>query len=140
MFPAAERTESNVSQKVIAAGVVLGFLYMAGPLVMTVVISLLMASTLDPAVHLLARRGFPRGLAAMTTVLVVIGAIYLALNLLYGQAVNFADDLPKSLAALRGHVLRFREQANRFQRQTEEVISPREAEGPVLPAAQAERM
>jgi predicted PurR-regulated permease PerM len=140
MFPATERHDSTISQKVIAAGVILGFLYLAAPLVMTVVISLLLASTLDPAVHLLARRGFPRGLAAMTTVLLLLGAIYLSFYLFYAQAISFASELPKSMAALRTHVLKFREKANQFQRQTEDAISPREVEGPFLPVAQTERM
>ena len=133
MFVNEVRPQSTVAQRIIAPGVVLGFLYLAAPLVMTIVVSLLLASTLDPMVHLLARRGLPRGLAAMTAVLALIGLLYLSFFMFYAQAVNFAADLPKSLAALRTHVVHFRETANRFQKQTQDVLSPSETEGPELP-------
>ena len=133
MLSPAETPSSSISQRVIAAGIILGFLYMAGPLVMTIVVSVLLASTLDPAVRLMTSRGIPRGLAAMTMVLVLLGAGYLAFYLFYAQAVNFAADLPKAMATLRTHVLTFREKANAFERQTQAVISPRDTEGPDLP-------
>lgn len=138
MLTSVDRPHSTISQRVIAAGVILGFLYMAGSLVMTIVVSILLASTLDPAVHLMTRRGVPRGLAAMIMVLVMLGATYLCFFLFYAQAVNFAADLPKAVETLRTHVLKFRERANAFQRQTEAVISPRDTEGPDLPPDSAQ--
>lgn len=128
-----DRPRSTVSQRVIATGIILGFLYLAGPLVMTIVISILLASTLDPAVQLLVRRGLPRGLAAMTMVLVLLGGAYLGVLLLSQRAVDFATFLPKSLATLRGHVMNVRLKATEFQRQTQAVIAPSETEGPDLP-------
>lgn len=128
-----ERPRSTISSRVIAAGIIMGFLYMAGPLVMTIVVSILVASTLDPAVQLMTRRSVPRGLAAMTMVLLMLGAAYLFFYLFYAQAVNFVADFPKYSGTLRSHVLRVRERATQFRRQTESVISPREEEGPDLP-------
>jgi predicted PurR-regulated permease PerM len=133
MLLPADKPRSSISQRVIAAGIILGFLYLAGPLVMTIVVSILLASTLDPAVRLMTSRGIPRGLAAMTMVLVLLGVGYLGFYLFYAQAINFAADLPKALGALREHVLHFRQKATQFERQTEAVISPRETEGPDLP-------
>lgn len=135
MLSAVETSHSSISQKVIAAGIVLGFLYMAGPLVMTIVVSILIASTLDPAVHLMSRKGIPRGLAAMTMVLVMLGAMYLAFYMFYAQAVNFATELPKAMQHVRAQILRFRQRADAFQRQTQSVISPRDVEGPELPSS-----
>ncbi len=133
MSTVGDSPRSPMSQRVIAAGIVLGFLYMAGPLVMTIVVSVLLASTLDPAVAFLNRKGLPRGFAAMTMVLVMLGGAYLALVLFYSQAVNFAGEIPKAAATLRTQVLKFREKADQFQRQTQAVISPRNVEGPEYP-------
>ena len=129
----AESPSSSISQKVIAGGMILGFLYLAGSLVMTVVVSILLASTLDPAVAFLSRKGVPRGIAAMTMVMALLGGTYLAFYLFYAQAVNFAADIPKAGATLRVHMLQFREKADQIQRQTEAVISPRNVEGPEMP-------
>jgi len=133
MLSEVETPLSSISQRVIAAGIILGFLYMAGPLVMTIVVSVLVASTLDPAVHFMSRKGVPRGLAAMTMVLVLLGGTYLCFYLFYAQAVNFATELPKAAQHVRQQILRVREKADAFQRQTQAVISPRDVEGPELP-------
>ncbi|SRR5579871_405667 len=137
MLSTSSTTHSNISQRVIAAGIILGFLYMAGPLVMTIVVSILLASTLDPAVRLLTGRGIPRGLAAMTMVLALLGVGYLGFYLFYAQAVNFAADLPKAMATLREHVVRVRQKATAFERQTQSVLSPSDTEGPDLPPDEA---
>jgi len=133
MLSTSEAPSSTISQRLIATGIILAFLYLAGPLVMTIVVSVLLASTLDPAVRLMTGRGVPRGLAAMTMVLALLGIAYLGFYLFYAQAINFAADLPKAMGTLREHVLHFRQRATQFERQTEDVISPRETEGPDLP-------
>jgi AI-2 transport protein TqsA len=136
LSPTATKPHSNISQRVIAGGIILGFLYLAGPLVMTIVVSILLASTLDPAVRLLTGRGIPRGLAAMTMVLALLGVCYLGFYLFYAQAVNFAADLPKAMGTLREHVVKVRQRTAAFERQTQSVLSPSDTEGPDLPPAE----
>jgi predicted PurR-regulated permease PerM len=127
---------STVSQRIIAAGVVLGFLYFAGALVMTIVVSALLASTLDPVVRLLARRGLGRSLASLITILLFLGGIYLLFYLFFAQGQSFVADFPKYASTLRDHVLKVRQKAEVLQKTTESVISPREVEGPELPPSQ----
>lgn len=125
---------STLSQRLIAAAIILGFLYLAGSLVMTIVVSLLLALTLDPAVHLLTRRGIPRSLGALLMVLLLLAATYLFFYFFYAQAQGFAADFPKYSGTLRSHVLRVRQRAAEFQKQTEHVFSP-ESETPSQPGA-----
>ena len=127
---------STASQRIIAAGVVLGFLYFAGALVMTIIVSALVASTLDPLVRLFTRRGVPRSLASLVTVLLFLGSIYLLFYMFYAQGQSFVGDFPKYAGTLRDHVLRVRKSAEVLQKTTEAVISPREVEGPELPPVQ----
>lgn len=126
---------STVSQRIIAAGVVLGFLYVAGALVMTIIVSALLASTLDPVVRLLTRWRIGRSMASLLTVLLALGFIYLLFYMFFAQGQSFVADFPKYAGTLRDHVLKVRKQAEVFQKTTESVISPREEEGPEPPSA-----
>ena len=128
MVLAAKAETGTLSQRLIAGGVVLGFLYVASSLVMTIVISLLLALTLEPSVRLLTRRGLPRSLSALLTVLLMLGATYLFFYFFYAQAQSFATDFPKYSGTLRSHVLRVRKKAVEIQKQTQKVFSP-ETEG-----------
>jgi len=136
MSPAAPISSSNVSQRIIATGVVLGFLYVAGSLVMTVVVSMLLASTLDPVVRLFTRRGVTRSLGALITVGMMLAGTYLLFYLFFAQGQAFVADFPKYYGTLRDHVLRVKKRAEVIQRTTQDVISPREVEGPAPPPPQ----
>ncbi len=61
---------SNVSLKLLAAALILVFLYYAAGVVITLLLSILIAYFLDPVVELLERLRMPRTIAAMITVLV----------------------------------------------------------------------
>ncbi len=120
---AAPEKQRRYGQGLVAAAVVLACLYLASSLVMTVAVSLLLVFLCDPAVTWMSRRGMPRGLGAFLMVLVLMGTFYLMFYLFYAQAQNFVTDFPKSSQKLRTHVLRFRQRAEAFQKQTRTVIS-----------------
>ena len=115
--------QRGYGQRLVAAAVLLACLYLASSLVMTVVVSLLLALVCDPGVTWLRRRGLPRGLGASLMVLLMVGVFYLLFYLFYAQAATFVNDFPKYSTKLRGHVLRFRERAQEFQKQTRTVIA-----------------
>jgi predicted PurR-regulated permease PerM len=133
MTPAISVPRSSVSQRIIAGGIVVGFLYIAGALVMTVVVSALFASTLEPMVRFLTRRRVPRGIAASLMVLLLLGAFYLFFYLFYAQGVLLVQNLPTYSERLREHVMRFRQKTELLQRQAQAVVQPRAVEGPELP-------
>ena len=130
---------STISQKIIAAGVILSFLYVAGALVMTVMVSLLVALTLDPAVRYLSRKGIPRSVAALLVVLLLLGIVYLLFLQFYNQGQKFITDFPKYSGTLRGHIIKVRQKAEEIQKQTQQVIAAPEKEGEPAPPSRQDQ-
>ena len=75
---------STLSQRIIALGVLFAFLYWASSIVMTLILAILLAYFLDPAVVLLERIHVPRALGALVVVLVGMAGV-VAIGFLLGQ-------------------------------------------------------
>ncbi len=92
---------SNISQKIIAAGIVFALLYLASSVVMTLMLAVLIAYFLDPVVGLLDRLHIPRALGAVLVMLastaILVGLGYLLLQ----RADDFASDWPRYSLVLR---------------------------------------
>src|SRR5208282_2804531 len=74
--PAVYRVSaSNFSLRILAAAVILLFFYYAAGVVITVLLSILLAYFLDPAVELLERMHVPRTVGAMVMVLLLIAVL-----------------------------------------------------------------
>jgi predicted PurR-regulated permease PerM len=94
-FSVVRITGSTFSLRVIAAAIILLFLYYAQGVVITVLLSVLLAYFLDPAVEYLERWRVPRTIGAMIMVLAV-GAAFVALGyVLWTRASDFAENWPK---------------------------------------------
>lgn len=91
---------STVSQRIIALGVLFAFLYWASSIVMTLILAILLAYFLDPAVVLLERIHVPRALGALVVVLVGMAAIGAIGFLLVNPAQSFASAWPRYSAVL----------------------------------------
>lgn len=105
--------------RLVAAGVVLACLYLAGSLIITMVVAVLLVFVCDPFVSWLNRRlHLPRGLGAFLAVLLMLGVVYLAFYLSYAQITSFTDDLPKYSGKIRDHVLKFKKGVEHIQQTT----------------------
>ena len=93
-------TRSTLAQSIIAIGVLFAFLYWASSIVMTVMLAVLLAYFLDPAVVLLERMHIPRALGALVVLLVAIAAIGAVGYLLLNRAESFASAWPRYSAVL----------------------------------------
>jgi predicted PurR-regulated permease PerM len=92
---------STFSLRVIAAAIILLFAYYAAGVVITLLLSILLAYLLDPAVEFLERAHVPRTLGAMVAVLILI-AVLVAIG--YGlseRTADFAANWPKYGSTLR---------------------------------------
>jgi len=92
---------STFSLRVIAAAIILLFAYYAAGVVITLLLSILLAYLLDPAVEFLERMRVPRTLGAMVAVLILI-ALLVAIG--YGlteRTADFAANWPKYGSTLR---------------------------------------
>ena len=92
---------SNASQRIIAAGIVLVFLYYAAEVVMTILLAVLLAYFLDPVVEWLENRGLPRGLGSLLMVLLVCALLVGAISMLWFRAEDFASNWPTYGAKLK---------------------------------------
>ncbi len=92
---------SNFSMRVIAGAIILLFCYYAQGVVITLLLSILLAYFLDPAVELLERASVPRTVGAMIMVLILI-LVVLAVGYGMGTRIaDFSDNWPKYGGILR---------------------------------------
>lgn len=124
---AAERRDYQNSallagQSVIAIAVVLTIFYFAKLLIVTLLVSILLAFILEPIVSVLERIRMPRELAAIASILLLGAALYGTSYFGYNRAVSFVQDLPKYSSKIRHAVVRVREQAQKIQNSTQDVI------------------
>jgi predicted PurR-regulated permease PerM len=92
---------SNFSLRILAAAVILLFFYYAAGVVITMLLSILLAYFLDPAVELLERMHIPRTVGSMIMVLLML-AVLIAVG--YGvatKAEDFEANWPKYGALLK---------------------------------------
>ncbi len=116
--------KTNFVSSVIAFGVIMGICYVAGSVIQTVLVSILLATLLDPVAELLAYIRVPRALTAFLMVLLMIAVVYLAFFFLYNRAVDFAQELPQYSKIIRDRAVQIERAAESFQKQTEIVIPP----------------
>jgi predicted PurR-regulated permease PerM len=85
---------SSTSLKIVAGAIVIACMYYASSVLITLIVSVLIALVLDPAVDVLERAHLPRWLGSLTMVLFVLLLVLLLGYALYGRAVQFAQQLP----------------------------------------------
>src|SRR5579872_4431551 len=87
--------------RIISLGIVFAFLYFASSVVVTILLSILLAYFLDPVVESLERMHVPRGLGALLVLLAVLLSIGGLGYLVAVRANQFASDWPRYSAILR---------------------------------------
>jgi predicted PurR-regulated permease PerM len=92
---------STFSLKVIAAAIILLFAYYAQGVVITLVLSILLAYCLDPVVEFLERWRIPRTIGSMVMVLLLCGVIGAVGYGLWSRVSDFAESWPKYSGAWR---------------------------------------
>lgn len=92
---------STFSLRVLAAAIILLFCYYAQGVVITLLLSILLAYFLDPAVELLERLHVPRTIGAMTMVLILIAVLGAVGYGLGERTADFAANWPKYGGLLR---------------------------------------
>src|SRR5271168_5032469 len=92
---------STFSLRILAAAIILLFFYYAQGVVITLLLSILLAYFLDPAVELLERMKLPRTIGAVLMVL-AMAAVMVAVGYgLWTRTADFAENWPKYSGVLR---------------------------------------
>ncbi|MDP9339984.1 MAG: AI-2E family transporter [Acidobacteriota bacterium] len=113
----ARISSSNVSLKLLAAAIVLVFLYYAAGVVITLLLSILIAYFLDPAVEYLERLRLPRTLASMVAVLVLVAVLGAVIYGLWSRGSDFAANWPKYGGMMKQAVGSVEAKLNRLEKQ-----------------------
>ena len=92
---------STFSLRILAAAIILLFFYYAAGVVITVLLSILLAYFLDPAVELLERARVPRTVGAMIMVLLLIAGLVAGGYGLGARTEDFAANWPRYSALLK---------------------------------------
>lgn len=92
---------SNPSQRIIAAGIVIAFCYWAASLVMTLLLSILIAYFLDPVVEGLERWRVPRVLGSLLVLLLALSVVVGVGYIIFDRLDHFVADWPKYSAVLK---------------------------------------
>ena len=111
-----------VAQVVIAAGVILAICYVAKLVLITLLVSILLAFVLEPVVNLLENVRLPRSAGAFLAVLLMLALMYAGSYFLYGKAMSFVHELPKYSDRIRSHLAHFRQQTSELEKTTQQVF------------------
>jgi len=122
----------TVAQIVVAVIAIIGLIYLLKLVLVTVLVSMLLAYVLEPPVALLARWRIPRWVGALTvvalTLLLALGLTYFS----YNRALDFADELPQYSTKLRNTLAEVRSRADKLAEQARSVVeAPKERQKPL---------
>src|SRR5919198_3331166 len=82
-------------QSVVVIAVILTICYFAKLVLVTLLVSILLAYVLEPVVSLLSRFKLPRPVAAAMALLLLGGILYGAVYFGYSKGIEFVQELPK---------------------------------------------
>lgn len=122
----------TVAQIVTALIAMIGLLYLLKLVLVTILVSILLAYILEPAVLLLVRWRLPRwlgsGVVVTLAVVLTLGVVYFS----YNRALDFTNELPQYTATLRRTVSSLRSNADKLANQARSVVEPpKDREKPV---------
>lgn len=111
-----------LAEVVIGIIAVLAICYLAKIVLVTLLVSVLIAFTLEPLVGLLQRWRLPRSAAALIAVLVLCGAVWAASYFFYNRAVEFAHELPRYSQKIRSKLGRITKQTSDIKQTTQSIL------------------
>src|SRR5207302_2649025 len=82
-----------VAQAILAAAAILAVCYVAKLVLVTLLVSVLLAFMLEPLVDLLEKIRLPRSAGAFLSVLLMLALMYAGSYFLYGKAMSFVHEL-----------------------------------------------
>jgi len=122
---------------VIATGGVLTLMYVAKPVLILALVSVLLAFMLAPIVELCLRLHIPRQVGAFIAVVLLCAAIYGVFRVSYSQASDVLDQLPKYSGKIRNTLNQVRMRAERVRQTTRNVLPEDKTEKNALTVKQS---
>lgn len=110
------------SQAVVAVAVVLAICYFAKLVLVTLLVSILLAYVLEPVVSQFEGVKIPRPLGATLALVLLGGIFYGSVYFGYSKGVEFVQELPKYSDKIKRATIHFRKQAQKLQQTTQGVL------------------
>jgi predicted PurR-regulated permease PerM len=115
---------ASLSARLIAIAVLIGCIYYASSVVITLTCSILITAVLEPGVNVIERLRVPRWLASLLMVLLMLAATYLLIYVIYDRAQAFVGALPKLAARLKQLTAHIQLTAHNISQSTQTIIPP----------------
>jgi len=120
-----------VAQFVIAIAAAVGLIYLLKLVLVTILVSALLAFALDPLVVAIARIRLPRALGSAIAVLLLI-AFSLALTFFfYSRAIDFLEELPRFSAVIHDNLQKLQTEAEKVENSTRLLIPESKGKKPI---------
>ena len=113
---------TSTSVRIIAIAVLFGCIYYASSVVITLIASILIASVLDPGVRVMETYRFPRWVASLIMVLLMLGVAYLVIYVIYDRAQAFLEEMPKVVERLKQITAHIQLTAHNIQQSTQTIM------------------
>ena len=110
------------AQVTLAVIAVLAACYLAKLVMVTLLVAVLIAFTLEPVVAQLQRWRVPRTGGSLVAVLLLCGVVWAGSYFFYSRAVDFLHELPKYSQKIRGKLSGITKQTNDIQQTTQKIL------------------
>ena len=100
----------------VAAGIVL--IYFLKTVLITILLSALLAFVLDPLVVILVRYHIPRGIGSVIALLLMLGVVAGVTLFFYNRAVEFVKEVPRYSSTIRGSLRKLQNEAEKLENAT----------------------
>ena len=124
------------TQIVTSVAVVLTICYFAKLVLVTILVSILIAYMLDPWVRLQERVKIGRPFGAAIAILLLGGILYGLVYFGYNKAMEFVQQLPKYSQEIKRATIHVRKQAEKIQQTTQGVVADSEEQKPAVKVEQ----
>ena len=113
---------ASIAQIVIATAIVLAICYIAKLVLITLLVSVLLAFVLEPIVTWLERFRVPRPAGSFIALLLLLGVVYAGTYFFYNRAVSFMQELPKYSHKFQGVFSHLKQQTAQLEKTTANIL------------------
>jgi len=114
----------TIAQIVVAIIAIIGLIYLLKLVLVTILVSILFAYVLEPAVAGLMGLRIPRSVGALIVVSFILSVMLGLTYFSYNRALDFVDELPKYSATFRDTLGSIRSKADKLADQARSVVEP----------------
>lgn len=122
-----------VAQIIVALAAAIGLIYFLKTVLVTILLSALLAFILDPFVVILARWHIPRWLGSVVALLLMLALAGGITLFFYSRAIDFLEEVPRFSSTIRGSVRKLQNEADKLENATRMIVQQPNSKTPPVP-------